>query len=173
MEKGAAQMSELSVQNHPALAFTSPEGEVEQIWFLNALLTVKATGATTGGAFDMVEELLPPGFSPPPHIHYREEECFYIISGQMTFTCGDRTIAAGPGAFIILPRGILHTFRVEGTEPARTLMINTPAGLIGFFREMGRPAPTPTLPPAAPPDVAKLRRISEAYGCAIPVPAGR
>src|SRR4051794_21316247 len=48
MEKGAVQMSELSVQNHPALVFTSPEGEEEQIWFLNALLSVKATGATTG-----------------------------------------------------------------------------------------------------------------------------
>jgi mannose-6-phosphate isomerase-like protein (cupin superfamily) len=166
-------MSDLAVSQHPALAFTSPELEEERIWFLDSLLTVKATGATTGGAFDLVEELIPPGFSPPPHIHYREEECFYVISGQMTFTCGDESIAAGPGAFIVLPRGVPHTFRVEGTEPARTLMLNTPAGLLGFFRELGRPAPTPTLPPPGRPDLDALRRVSEAYGCAIPGLTGR
>jgi mannose-6-phosphate isomerase-like protein (cupin superfamily) len=161
-------MPDLSTPHHPALVFTSPEGEEERIWFLDSLLTVKATGATTGGAYDLVEELIPPGFSPPPHIHYREEESFYVISGQMTFTCGDQTIAAGPGAFIALPRGVPHTFRVEGTEPARTLMLATPAGLIGFFRELGRLAPGPTLPAPSRPDLAALRRVSEAYGCAIP-----
>ena len=149
-----------------------PAHEEEAIWFLNALLTVKATGETTGGAFDMVEELIAPGFAPPPHIHHREEECFYVLSGRMTFVCGDETIAAGPGTFVVLPRGVIHTFRVEGTEPARTLMINTPAGLIGFFREMGEPAPARTLPPPGPPDLAKLRRVSEAYGCEVPGPAG-
>ena len=69
---------------------------------------------------------------------------------------------------MVLPRGVLHAFRVEGDEPARALMINTPAGLIGFFRELGRPAPTPTLPQPGRPDLAALRRVSEAYGCAIP-----
>jgi len=163
-------MPDLTALSQQALAHVSPqEGEEEErIWFLDSLLTVKATGESTGGVFDMVEELIPPRLSPPPHIHYREEECFYVISGQMTFTCGDQEIAAGPGTFVALPRGVLHAFRVEGDEPARALMINTPAGLIGFFRELGRPAPTPTLPQPGRPDLAALRRVSEAYGCAIP-----
>lgn len=167
-------MSGTTAPDRVALAVSPPpDGEEEAIWFLNSLLVVKATGATTGGAFDMLEELLPPGFAPPPHIHYREEESFYVLSGRMTFTCGDETIAAGPGTLVVLPRGVLHGFRVEGTEPARALMIATPAGLLGFFRGVGEPAPARTLPPPRPPDLARLRRIAEAYGCEIPGLAGR
>jgi hypothetical protein len=64
-----------------------------------------------------------------------------------------------------------HAFRVEGDEPARTLMINTPAGLLGFFRELGQPATSRTLPVPARPDLAEFRRVSEKYGCEILVPA--
>ena len=165
-------MPGVTTPTQAVLSVSPPPGEEEAIWFLNALLTVKATGETTGGAFDMVEELIAPGFAPPPHLHHHEEESFYVLSGRMTFVCGDRTIAAGPGDLVVLPRGILHAFRVEGTEPARTLMINTPAGLLGFFRDMGEPAQARTLPPPGRPDLAKLRRIAEAYGCEIPSLAG-
>jgi mannose-6-phosphate isomerase-like protein (cupin superfamily) len=148
-------------------------GEEEAIWFLDTLMTVKATGETTGGAFDMIEELIPAGFSPPPHLHHREEECFYVLSGRLTFFYGDQTIAAGPGAFVVLPRDVLHTFRVEGTEPAHMLEINAPAGLVGFFRDMGEPARERTLPPPRPLDITKLHRVAHAYGCEIPSPNGR
>lgn len=166
-------MSDVSNFVPAVLTVSPPSSQDEAIWFLRSLLTVKATGETTGGAFDLVEELIPPGFSPPPHVHHREEESFYVISGRMTFVCGDRTIAAEAGTLVVLPRGVPHTFQVEGTEPARTLMLATPAGLIGFFRELGRPAQTRTLPPPTPPNIAEFRRVSEAYGCEILVPAGR
>jgi mannose-6-phosphate isomerase-like protein (cupin superfamily) len=149
----------------------APTGEEEAIWFLSSLLIVKATGETTGGAYDAVEEVIPPGFSPPPHVHHREEESFYVISGRIVFTRGEETIQAGPGDLVVLPRNVPHAFRVEGDEPARTLMINTPAGLLGFFRELGQPATSRTLPVPARPDLAEFRRVSEKYGCEILVPA--
>jgi mannose-6-phosphate isomerase-like protein (cupin superfamily) len=148
-------------------------GEGEAIWYVNNRATILATAAQTGGAFGLVHMEVAAGHGPPLHIHHAEDEAFWVLEGQLTVRCGDAEFAAGPGSYVYTPRGVPHTFRVEGAEPARTLMINTPAGLIGFFRELGRPAPTPTLPPPSRPDLAALRRVSEAYGCAIPGLTGR
>jgi mannose-6-phosphate isomerase-like protein (cupin superfamily) len=139
-------------------------GEGDAIWYLGGLLTHKAGAETTAGAFDMIEELVPPGASPPRHIHHREDESFYVLAGRVAFFRGDDILAAEPGSYVWLPRGIPHTFRVEGVEPARLLEINTPAGLWRFFQEMGTPARERALPPAQPLDIEKLRRVAPRYG---------
>jgi hypothetical protein len=80
-----------------------------------------------------------------------------------SFTCGDQTLKARPGSFIFFPRDIPHWFRIEGTESARLLQLNFPAGLEHFFVEAGEPAPELTLPPAEPPNVGKLVAIAAKY----------
>src|ERR1700674_4071280 len=82
----------------------------EAVWFLGTLMQLKAGGKETGGAFGLIEQVLPAGFRPPPHVHTREDEGFYIIEGRLAFSCGDRRLEAGPGSFVFLPRGIEHTF---------------------------------------------------------------
>lgn len=86
-------------------------------------------------------------------MHHAEEEAFYILEGQLTVTCGDRSWQVGPGAFVLLPRGIAHTFRVQGSEPARLLQITAPAGFERFAEEVGEPAQALTVPSPTPPDV--------------------
>src|SRR5215467_8742612 len=139
----------------------------EAIWFLRNRMTIKATGASTGGAFGLVESLIAPGFSPPLHVHHREEESFWVLEGELTMRCGDRSFRAGPGAFVFLPRDVPHTFVVEGDAPARMLTLLTPGGGEGVFIDAGRPAEGDGLPPAAPPDIEKLKRVSERYGAEI------
>jgi quercetin dioxygenase-like cupin family protein len=56
--------------------------------------------------------MCPAGFGPPPHLHHREDEAFYVLEGQMTVTCGEQTWTATPGSFVLLPRGIPHAFTV-------------------------------------------------------------
>jgi len=108
-----------------------------------------------------------PGFSPPLHVHQREDESFYVLEGELTMRCGDRTFEARPGAFVFLPRGVPHTFVVEGDRPARMLTLITPGGGEAFFREAGRPAESDGLPPAAPPDIAALKRAGAMFGSEI------
>ena len=146
--------------------FLRPD-EGRPLWFLSNRMTIKATGASTGGAFGLVESLIAPGFSPPLHVHYREDESFWVLEGELTMRCGDRTFQAGPGAFVFLPRGVPHTFVVESSTPARMLTLLTPGGGEGVFIDGGRPAEGPGLPPAAPPDIEKLKRVSEQYGAEI------
>ena len=127
-------------------AFVLAPGEGTPIWFLGTLMTLKAGGETTRNAFGLIEQVLPPGFAAPPHVHHREDEAFYILEGQLSFFCGDRIWQAAPGTFVFLPRDIVHWFRVEGSQPARILQFNTPAGIEHFFAQAGEPAQEVALP---------------------------
>lgn len=142
-------------------------GEGHTIWFLRNRMTVKATAATTGGAFGLVESLIAPGFSPPLHVHHREDESFYVLEGELSMRCGDRTFRASAGSFVFLPRDVPHTFVVEGDAPARMLTLLTPGGGEGVFVDAGRRPEHDGLPPATPPDLATLKRVSEQYGAEI------
>ena len=146
--------------------FLSP-GEGQALWFLRNRMVVKATAETTGGAYGLLESLMPPGFSPPLHIHHREDEAFWVLEGDMSMRCGDRTFRAPAGAFVFLPRDVPHTFVVEGHAPARMLTLLTPGGGEGFFIDGGRPAEQDGLPPAAPPDIEALKRVAVRYGAEI------
>jgi len=151
--------------------FALPPGEGQTIWFLRNRMTIKATAETTGGAFGLVESLVAPGFSPPLHVHHREDESFWVLEGELSMRCGDRTFRASAGSFVFLPRDVPHTFVVEGDTPARMLTLLTPGGGEGVFIDGGRPAEHEGLPPATPPDIDALRRVSERYGAEIVGPA--
>lgn len=142
-------------------------GEGPAIWFLRNRMTIKATARSTGGAYGLVESLIAPGFSPPLHVHHREDEAFWVLEGELSMRCGERTFRARAGSFVFLPRDVPHTFVVEGDAPARMLTLLTPGGGEGLFVEAGRPAERDGLPPVAPLDVEGLKRVSERYGAEI------
>jgi len=146
--------------------FLGPD-EGPAIWFLRNRMTIKATAESTGGAFGLVESLVAPGFSPPLHVHHREDESFWVLEGELSMRCGDRTLRASAGSFVFLPRDVPHTFVVEGDRPARMLTLLTPGGGEGVFIDGGRPAGHDGLPPPAPPDIEALKRVSERYGAEI------
>ena len=146
--------------------FTEP-GDGETVWFLANRMTLKATAESTGGAFGLVESCIAPGFSPPLHVHRNEDESFWVLEGEVTMQCGDRTFKATAGAFVFLPRDVPHTFRVEGHTPARMLTIMTPGGGERFFVDAGRAPEHDGLPPAAPPDIDLLRRVAARYASEI------
>jgi quercetin dioxygenase-like cupin family protein len=103
--------------------------------------TFLVTGEESGGAYFAMEALVPPGGGPPPHIHRREDETFYLVEGRIEFVLGEKTITAGPGDFVNVPRGTVHCFRNTGTETARMVLTFTPAGMERFFEETLEPAP--------------------------------
>jgi len=156
-------MSETETAPAPLEPYMLARDEGTPVWFLGTLMTVKATGETTRGAFGLIEQELPPGFATPMHVHHSEDEPFYILEGEVTFHCGERTLVAQPGAFVFLPRGIVHGFEVTGGTPARLLQFNFPAGIEHFFVAAGEPAPTRTLPPPGPPNLDKVIALADAY----------
>jgi uncharacterized cupin superfamily protein len=94
-----------------------------------------ATGVDTNGKYAMWEAIVPPGGGPPPHVHSREEEGFYILEGEITIKGGEERIVATAGMFANMPVGTPHSFKNESDKQARMLISVAPAGLEQMFFE--------------------------------------
>ncbi|MBL8828420.1 MAG: cupin domain-containing protein [Planctomycetaceae bacterium] len=131
-----------------------------------------ATGDETNGKYAMFEAIVPPGGGPPPHIHSREEESFYVLEGEITFRIGDEQLVATAGMFANMPVGTPHSFKNESNQPAKMLISVAPAGLERMFFEFGVELPegsTTALPPTKQ-EIDKLLTIAPGYGVEILVP---
>ena len=147
-------------------------GEGRTIVVVGDIYRFLATGDETDGKYALWESIVPPGGGPPPHVHSREEEGFYVIEGEITFQVGERRVVAGAGTFANMPVGTPHSFKNECDRTARMLIWVAPAGLEKMFFESGIPA-TPgasTAPPPTEAEIAKLLAAAPRYGVEIRLP---
>ncbi|MGH7807363.1 MAG: quercetin 2,3-dioxygenase [Thermodesulfobacteriota bacterium] len=153
---------------------TNQTDKDKSLWVLGDLYTFKVAGEETNGNYSVIEILAQPNNGPPPHIHHRENEGFYVLEGEFSFFYVDSAFTATAGSFVHIPKGTLHTFNNVGTVPARVLLIITPAGLEKLFEEIGEPAKDKsTPPPVNPATVEKLLSLAPKYHLEIkPRPAG-
>jgi mannose-6-phosphate isomerase-like protein (cupin superfamily) len=128
-----------------SIAPQSPTARGQQRWFFGMLAEVKASAADTGGQYTLVEITAPPGLQAPLHVHYREDEGFYVLEGTVTIQVGDETVELGPGQHAYGPRDIPHRFTV-GPDGARMIWVLAPGGFEDFVEEVSAPAETPTVP---------------------------
>ena len=77
-------------------------------------MTCKTSSDQTGGAYSLYEVSTHPGGGPPPHVHHREDESFYVLQGEFEFVVDDSTTRAGMGSLIYVPRGTLHAHKNIG-----------------------------------------------------------
>jgi mannose-6-phosphate isomerase-like protein (cupin superfamily) len=140
-------------------------GEGERIWIVADTMTLKATTESADGRLALLENLTSPGGGPPPHIHTREDEFFYVLDGSFEIRIGDEVHALGPGGFAYVPRGTVHNFRNTADSPSRILVGFTPGGMEGFFRESGRPATDDgPAPPVDQDEIARTMAAAPRYG---------
>jgi quercetin dioxygenase-like cupin family protein len=146
------------------------KGEGKSFWLLTDLHTFKVTGDDTNGAYTVAELSAGPELGPPPHIHRNADEDFYILEGTFDFSLAGQAFSAGAGAYVHLPRGIVHTHRAGGGAPARALVIQSPAGIERFIEEAGKPATNPNARPAPPamPELEKIVGIALKHGIEVP-----
>jgi quercetin dioxygenase-like cupin family protein len=118
-------------------------------------LTFKARGDQTNGVLAAFENVIPPGHGPPLHTHANEDESWYVLDSELRFKLDSEIRAAPAGSFVFVPRGTAHAFQNVGRDPARILVIFTPAGMERFFDEFAS---------LATPDPAAFVRIGEPIG---------
>jgi mannose-6-phosphate isomerase-like protein (cupin superfamily) len=146
-------------------------GEGRSIWIVGDTYTFKAVGANTNGALVLFEGTVSPQLGPPPHIHHREDEFYYVLEGELEILNGDRTFMASAGSFVHIPRGTLHRFKNVGATPARMLTFFTPAGMEDFFFEAGLPTQEGgSAPPLGPEEIERTLAAAPKYGMELPLP---
>ena len=104
-----------------------PAGEgKETVWMVGTdLSTFKATGEDTDGAYALFDSLILPQGGPPPHIHHREDEAWYVLEGEFEFLNNDHCVKASAGSFVYAPKESLHALKCVGEEPGRLLTLVT------------------------------------------------
>jgi quercetin dioxygenase-like cupin family protein len=104
---------------------------------LGGAIHIRVRSEDTGGAFGLVEQVVPAGFPGPAlHVHPEFEETFYVLEGQIALRVGSEAQEAGPGTVAMVPRGTPHTFANLSSEPARMLVLVTPGGFERYFEAL-------------------------------------
>jgi mannose-6-phosphate isomerase-like protein (cupin superfamily) len=147
---------------------------VTDVWFplWAGRYTIKTAAEQTEGRLLQLLAAEPRGAAPPMHIHHDADETWYVIEGWLTVFVGDERFEAGPGDFVLGPKGVTHSYLVT-SEHAEFLVAFAPAGtrgpsgcgVDGFFREIGLPvAPGESHPGPVAVDPEEFARKAGAYG---------
>jgi quercetin dioxygenase-like cupin family protein len=158
-------MSETSV------AKVVPPGSGTWLSWLGHPVQYVALNEDTEGTYTFSWAQIPAGWGPPPHRH-GFDEAFYVLSGELTFTAGNRTVTLPRGGFITIGGGTAHTFRNAGPGEAELLLLVGPAGFDRYQREVGHPvadASGPFTPPTDD-DLRRLAALGPSYGIEFDLP---
>ena len=76
---------------------------------------------------------------PDPHIHKQHADAWYVLEGELTFAVGpggEELHQAPAGTHVLVPAGVIHTFRNDGPVTARFLNMHAPS--MGFAESLRR-----------------------------------
>jgi len=128
--------------NHP---FVITREEAPKFWMVDSLWSSLATAETTGNALTVLDQVMPRRSGPPPHVHERLHEYFYVLDGEIRFQISAEIRTASVGNLVSIPSGTVHGFAVA-TETARVLNLYTPGGFTEQISYLGTPATGLRLP---------------------------
>ncbi|WP_327071238.1 cupin domain-containing protein [Kitasatospora sp. NBC_01302] len=120
----------------PAVSVVGPD-DGETIVLGTTRLRLLEDGSNTGHRLGLAESVLAPHTpGPPQHRHAQHDEGFYIISGTVRFTVGERQYDATAGTLVMVPPGAPHTFANTTDQPAVMLSTFTPDLYVQYFRDL-------------------------------------
>jgi quercetin dioxygenase-like cupin family protein len=126
---------------------------------LGIRVTVLASNAATQ-AYEITRQQGEKGMGPPPHSH-NWDESFYVIAGEVEFTCSGKTMVCSPGTLVHLPAGTVHSFRylADGCD---VLEFTGQGGIATqMFTAVSREIPH------SPPETSKLLEVLKQNGVTV------
>jgi quercetin dioxygenase-like cupin family protein len=135
-------------------------GEGRTVRLMGVRFGYKVVSGDSGGTLAVLEVEIPPRTLVKPHNHSREDEFSLVLSGTVGVRVGDHVQEAGPGAYLVKPRGTPHAMWNAAGAPAKVIEILSPGGLERYFEELA-----PILSEHRP--AAEYYRLAENYGITI------
>jgi mannose-6-phosphate isomerase-like protein (cupin superfamily) len=136
---------------------------VRDLWFLDTLVKIRVPGDTGADGMSVLENRARFHDSPPLHVHTTEDELFIILDGELRFRVGADECTVGPGAVLLAPKNVPHTYRVDSPEGARWITVTVRGDFERFVRALSRPAGAGALPPPSdPPTQAAVQALASA-----------
>ncbi|HEX2909659.1 MAG TPA: cupin domain-containing protein [Chloroflexia bacterium] len=134
-------------------------GEGKALSLRGTKVGYKAEGERPGGGPTVLEFTAAPGFSTGDHVHSQIEEIFYVLEGEIDIRAGEQLLRARPGDFILVPPGVPHGFGNSDGEPAKLLLLISPAGVHErYFEELAEILAKP-----GPPDIQAIGDLRKRY----------
>lgn len=135
-------------------------GEGEAYWFYGDLTIIRSP---EGSSPIVIEHRVGPGSAAPLHLHHDLDDNFYLLSGRLALRCGEATLIANAGDYVVLPHGVPHTLRVIGEDEAVMLHTHADPSFLNFIRAVGVPTSQPR-PDFASMDIPAMNEIAGQTG---------
>ena len=138
-------------------------------WYKGVLVSEMAGSVDNDGAFNLAIAKMRRGSEPPPHVHSREHEFFYLLSGEMKFFVGGEVFTVTAGECMLLPCHVPHGFLVT-SEEAHQMLLAAPGGFLDAINRMNVPAERMEVPTEADAvtyaeaDLTETISVFEQYG---------
>jgi len=138
----------------------------KRYYFDVALGSILLSGKDTGGAYCLLDLSVAPGLGVPRHTHTREDEAYFVVSGELEAIVGDEGFTLKAGDTLMAPRNIPHRLRNSGEIDNHYLIMFSPSGFEDFLIATSVPAPDNAVAPTEPPAVAvhNVFQIAAYYG---------
>jgi quercetin dioxygenase-like cupin family protein len=104
------------------------------------VIDVKVSGKDTAGDLAVFQSNTASKGGPPLHVHFNQDEIFYVLEGEYLFQVGEEKHQLKPGDTIFLPRNMPHTW-ASLQNTGKLVVVLQPAGKMEeFFLAAGSPA---------------------------------
>jgi quercetin dioxygenase-like cupin family protein len=141
-------------------------GDPRVVWMPGGVRTeIHLAGEDTGGAFCLLVDHPPAGWSLPAHRHANEAETIHVLEGDFDLVLDGARTRISAGETVHIPRGVIHSGANIGRRAGRRMVLFSPAGMEGFFLEAGASTPEDELDPAA------ALAVATRHGWEFPAPA--
>ena len=159
-------MTVISPSAHPFQPSIVSESSTSKAWWFLGTLAVLRNPQDSPRTPVVMELTIPPGGSPPLHAHETLDDSFLLLDGQVVVRCGQETAVVRPGGYVVMPRGVEHTFRVTSPTPARMLLVHADDSFLRFVEAIGTPTDDHRLPRDVDSDLDfdEVARLSAEHG---------
>jgi quercetin dioxygenase-like cupin family protein len=146
-----------------SIAYLAQPDQQQQLeWLDGGTFSVLLDSAATDGQLTVGRFAVRQGEAPPYHLHTREDEIFLLLAGTALVWSDDQQYQLSEGGIVFLPKNIPHGYRIT-SDTADLLMMATPGGIEGMFRQAGRDKATPR-PAGFQITTERLAEAADAYG---------